>query len=399
MIQYWFHAQNLKGECLKGTYEAEDERELYAALRKQGYYITTAMKKVNIFQHLGERKRFTSKELSILSEECSILLGAGITIVTALSFLSKQIPFRSMRVVLERVSRDITKGESLTVSLNKHTQKFPQFFLRLIEVGESCGRLEQVFKELNQYYVKENERYRKIKAAVTYPALVLFLSIGMIFYMITNVLPVFVSMLESFGGNLPMSTRVLLSCIQLIKQLKWYIILLCTGVALLHKWRSKDVKYQLLWDKVKVMIPFIGEIYVKSILSKFARSMYIMLHSGGNLIHSLETVVSTVNNLGLKFKLAKVTEKIISGSSISQSFKEANLFEPLIISMISVGEETGAIDDYMEKVALLYERDVETAIQRYVVLLEPSLVILCALIIGFMMTSILFPILNMMDVI
>ena len=344
-------------------------------------------------------KKIKSKELSLLSNQLYLMIDAGIIISEAFYLTASMEKNEILKKKLILIYDDILKGEELYKSIEKHQDIFPVFFIQMIRLGEHTGNLEGVLKNLYEFYERDNKLYNKLKSSMTYPLIVFITSILAILILMIKVVPQFTDTLISLGGNLPgITSMMLLTCGIFKENYIVIIIIFFIIVTLVRKINKTQIGREKL-QSLKLKIPIFRCIYEKIILSKFSRSMGILISSGCNLISSFEICSEIIDNIVFKKALGQCLDKIKNGKSMTYAFSSIGINNPLFISLIRTGEETGELDKVLKKAADFYDNELEELSKRLLTILEPVLVIIMAAIIGTFIIAIMLPILNIMDAI
>jgi len=327
------------------------------------------------------------------------MINAGIIVSEAFRLVASMEKNEIFKRKLNCVYDDILKGEELYKSMGKHQDTFPVFFIQMISLGEHTGNLDGILKNLYEYYERDNKLYNKLKNSMTYPALVFITSIMAVLILMIKVVPQFTETLNTLGGKLPAITSVMLMFCGVIKEnyavISILIVIIITLIIQLTKTQIGKEKLQSL----KFKIPILRGIYEKIILSKFSRSMSTLLSSGYNLIGSFEICSEIIDNIVFKKALELCLEKIKNGESMTYAFSSIGINNPLFISLIRTGEETGELDIVLKKAADFYDNELEELLKSLLTILEPVLVIIMAAIIGTFIIAIMLPMLNIMDAI
>lgn len=396
MPNFLYTALDKNGNKLKDKIEAPNE-ETVASMLKSRNLMPIKIEAENVFNKdisLMSNATFGAQDVALFARQFAILLRAGISITTSLDILREQIENKKVAVVVGRVYEDVQKGESLSASL-RATKKFPDLFVNTVEAGEAGGNVEDVMERMANYYEKSNKTTSKVKSAMIYPCIVLLVTIVVTYILVTQVVPTFVDMFEQMGSELPMITKMLIGLSDFLNK-NWLILfgMLVTIIALLIYY-LKTPAGQFRKDLILLNVPLVKSLIQKSGISKFARTMSIMLRTGIPMINAIELSAKVVNNIVIAKSLAVVKSKVEAGSTLSAPIEEMKLFPKLVTSMIKIGEETGALDEMLDKCADFYDDEVETISSRITSMIEPFVIIILAVVVGTVVMAIVQPMFQM----
>lgn len=394
MALYKYKVITERGDIIAGVKEAESEEELIKMLKKSNYYPISIKAKIGVS---FIKERVSKKDLSILCRQLSTMLKAGISIVYVLDILVRQIENTTLKKAVSMIYHDVHKGETISTAMEKHKKVFPTLLVNMIKVGEVTGNLDLIIERMAYYYENANKIENKIKNALVYPILLSITSILVVIFLLTMVMPSYVAMFESNGLALPTSTRLMLAVSKGLTKY-WYIIVILLAFLILSiRYYSKKEEGALYLDSLKLKLPIFKRLNTKIINSSFARTMSMLLSSGIPLLQALDIAKKAVGNKIVSNKLEMVEENIKKGISFSEAIKDTYIFEPMIYSMIKIGEETGALDKLLHKAADYFEEEVNHILHRITTLVEPILIVFMALIIGFIVVSMTMPMLDMIN--
>ncbi len=397
MPQFTYTAVDASGKRTSGNLEAVNKSQLIAALKEQGLYLIEATDRIDTAARdvSNVSKKIKLKPLAIFCRQFSTLINAGITAIKALDILYQQAEDKILKESIGRVYEAVQKGEAMSDAFRKQGEAFPELFINMIMTGESSGNLDQVLIRMADHYEKENKMKNKIKGAMIYPMVLGILTVAVVILMLVVVLPSFIGVIESGGGEIPLPTRILLDLSGFIQRFWWLlggvIILLVIG------WRGfkRSEKGHLWWDGFKLNMPIVGKSLRMIYSARFARTLSTLVSSGLQMLSAIEITARVVGNKLIHDRLLLVTEDIRKGAQLSTAIRNTDQFPAMIYNMISVGEESGLLDDILGKTAAFYDEESDAAIGRLVGLLEPLMIIFMAIIIGFIVISIALPMFSM----
>ncbi|WP_425448621.1 type II secretion system F family protein [Dethiothermospora halolimnae] len=396
---YKYTAMTKSGDKTESTYTANSETEVLAMLRDSGHFPIKVQEMVEKKEiSLGDIfNKVKTKDIAIFCRQFYTMLNAGVTIVNCLDILRHQTENKKLRKVIGDVYEDVQKGLTLSEALKKHKKTFPSLFINMVEAGELSGTLDTVMNRMATHYEKEYKINNKIKGAMVYPIILSIVAIGVVIFLLTFVMPTFMGMFTGSGVELPWPTKILLSISDWL-QSYWYIfigalLILIVGLG----YYGKTDNGRFIIDNMKLKIPVVKNTSEKVITSRFTRTLSTLLVSGVPLIDALEIVSKVVNNKVVEKKMNSVKEEVQKGASLSKPVKNTGVFPPMVDSMIEIGEESGSLDDILDRTANFYDEEVETAIQKMTTMLEPIMIVVMAVIIGFIVIAMALPMFDMVN--
>lgn len=397
MQEYSYLAKNLNGEEISGKQDAESVDELKKILYSKGYFLTKTSVAAKEVKFNFKIKKVNLKDFSVFCRQFSVILNSGITVTEAVETLIYQTQNKFFQQVLKEVHQHLLKGKLLSECIKMKKDVFPDFFINMIQVAEASGSLDSVLERMAEYYEKEHKMIKKVKAAMTYPVIVLVVALSVITLLMVKVLPMFAEMLSSMGGEIPLITRLLMSMSNFM--VKYYLVIfgvLVVGIISLIKY-SKTQEGRYKFDVLKLKFPVIKNITTKVVTAKFARSMGILLKSGIPIITSIDIISNLIGNKVVEEKFRMCAKDIKEGKGIALSIKSIEVFPPLLIQMVSVGERTGELDDMLTRTAKFFDEEVEEAIQQATALIEPAMIIFLAVAVGAIILAVMLPMVNIMQ--
>jgi type IV pilus assembly protein PilC len=337
--------------------------------------------------------RVSQRDLALFCRQFAVMVEAGVPAFQALSILATQVENVYFGRVLQKVVTHLEEGYSLGDAFGLFPQVFPPIFTRMLEVGEVGGALQEILARLAEHFEKEHEIREEVRNALAYPAVVLAITALAVGVMLTFVLPAFARILGDLSVPLPLPTRVLLEAGVFAKRF-WYLallalILLVTG---LKYFFGSTAEGKEIWDRLILRLPLAGAVVRKVIIARFARTLSTMLKSGVPVISALEIVKRTAGNVVIERAIERAIVSISEGGAIAGFLEKSGVFTPVVTRMIAIGEETGALEELLEKVAAFYEQDVAVAVKRLSVTVEPLLILILGGIVGSIILSVLMPI-------
>lgn len=393
---YIYTAIDQAGKRLKQKVAAPNEDAVKSMLRMKNLYIIS-IEEESIFNKeitFGSDNIFPAKQIALFARQFSMLLKAGISVSESLDILREQLDNKQMVKVVDDIYQEVLKGAVLSTAM-RNTNKLPDLFVNTIEAGESGGFLDEVMERMATYYEKTTKLVSKVKSAMIYPSMVLLVTIVVSYILVTQVVPTFAEMFASMDLELPFLTRMLMSIGNFFNTY-WMIIfgvLVAIIGLLIYYLKTPSGRFQK--DLILLNIPLIKEIILKSIVSRFSRTLSILLKTGVPMINAIEYATSVLNNTVMEKTMQVVKNDVTSGSNLSTPIQQLGVFPRMVVSMIKIGEETGALDEMMNRCADFYDEEVETLSGRITSLIEPLIILLLAGIVGTIVMAIIQPMFQM----
>jgi general secretion pathway protein F len=386
---YSYKATTMDGSIVEGVIEAADERDVAERLKNSGVIpLNIATPKE------GLRKRFIPKssrgDILTFTTELSSLLGAGLPLDRSLNILSEITESSEMKTIIKSVLKSIREGSSFSDALQKHPRVFPKLYINMIRAGEAGGVLDVVLDKLNEFLESSQELKDHVFSAMIYPVILLFTGGASIIVLLTYVLPKFSVIFAEMHSELPLSTRMIIGFSGAIASYWWLLLAGIIGGWAVFRNFVKTEAGRLQWDSFKLKL--MGDVIRKIETARFARTLGTLLRSGVPLLQALHNSKDIINNRVIASAIDAVSKGAKEGKGIAAPLAEANVFPPLALSMIKVGEETGQLDTMLLKVAVTYEKSLRVAIKRFVSLMEPAMILGMGLVIGFIVLSMLMAI-------
>jgi type IV pilus assembly protein PilC len=392
--------RDASGAIQKGTTEADSEEVLRKRFEEQGMQIL----EVEVIRaKRGRTKTFGRVKLTKLAIFCrqfSTMVDAGVSLVRCLDVLSQQSDDARLKKILVDVGERVEGGESLSRALARHPKTFNNLFVGLVRAGEVGGVLEETLQRIAHFLEKDVELRRKVRSAVTYPIIVILFAIAIVALLVTVVVPKFIEVFRDLGlkdDQLPGPTQILVTVSDFAVQ-KWYWILIGL-VLLLIVWKAfVSTRFgRRVADRIKLKIPVFGKLHHKICLARFSRTLGTLLTSGVPILQAMETCAGTVGNVILSEAVMEARARIREGDRIADPLERSRQFPPMVVHMISVGEESGSLDFMLQKIADFYEGEVEATLASLTAALEPVLIVCLGLIVFFIIISVLLPLVNIVN--
>lgn len=386
--------------------DADSIREAKLKLRSQGMFVSSIEEETRGIAHplkditlRGILGRVRMEDLTVMTRQLSTLVGASIPLVDALSALYEQTDSPSMKKTIAQVRDSVNEGLAFAEALAQHKRVFPDLYINMVRAGEVSGALDVVLLRLAEFMEGQHRLKSRIGSAMLYPIFLLGISLLVLLYLLTAVVPKVVGMFESMNQVLPLPTRILIAVSQFLASTWWMLaIALVAGIIFLLRWKKTE-RGARRFDRFTMNLPVFGSIYRKVSVARFARTLGTLLASGVPIIESLRIVKTVLQNKIMESAVDDSIAAVMDGSSISSPLKKSGVFPPILIHMISVGERSGSLEEMLMKAAESYEGDVETTISGLTSLLEPLMIVIMGVIVGFVVLSILMPMLEMSTIV
>ncbi|MBB6216598.1 type IV pilus assembly protein PilC [Anaerosolibacter carboniphilus] len=399
MPVFYYKALTIQGQSVEGSYTASSKDEIIAMLHQNMYYPVKIVEKGEEVRELKFSlfNRLKLSDLSIFCRQFYTMLNAGVPIISCLGVLCVQTRNKHLKEVLESAHSEIQRGSTFSDALRHHKRTIPELLINMVEAGEISGNLDIIMERMAVHYEKENKITTKIRNAMIYPSILMGVSILVIIFLLTFVMPTFIGMFQDSGVELPGPTKILLSISGNLSRY-WYIHM--TSLVVLFAGISQAIhaeKGRLFLDRLKLKIPVVSGMIQKVITTRFCRTLSTLLSSGIPLIQALESVGRVVGNKVVADGIKSSIDEIMKGATLAATMKRIEFFPPMVISMIQIGEESGALDAILEKTANFYDEETESALQKMIALLEPLMIVIMAVVIGFIVIAMILPMFDMLN--
>jgi len=401
-MEFSYKATDRSGKIFEGAMEGRDEKAVVESLQKLGYIPI----RVSASQAQGAMKpgirsyfeRVTLKDLMLFTQELSTLIEAGLPLDRSLQILAELTEKEKFREVVRDLLRKIEAGSSFSEALSSYPGIFPKLYINMVKAGEVGGVLNLILARLTKYLQTSKETREYLVSVLIYPALLTLVSGASIVILLTFVIPRFAKIFADMGGTIPLPTQILLSVSQFVKGYWWAIAggLLAIGFGIRSYTRQGEGKVQ--WDQLKLRLALVGNLVKQMEIARFARTLGTLIQSGVPILQALQIVRETVSNEIIARSIGEVHTGVKQGGSISKTLQNQGIFPPLAVHMMTVGEETGKLDEMLMRVAETYEASLQTALKRFISLLEPMLILFMGLVIGFIVISMLLAIFSINEI-
>lgn len=388
--QFIWEGTDKRGKRVKGKMLATSAAEVKADLRRQGVLARTVRKELKLFK---SQKKITAEDIALFSRQLATMLQAGIPMVQCFDIIGNGHEKPSMQELVLSIKADIEGGTSLHEALAKHPLYFDDLFVNLVEAGEHAGALETLLDKIATYKEKTEALKKKIKKAMFYPTAVLAVAVIVTVILLVFVIPQFESLFKDFGADLPAFTQMVINLSKFVQAKGMYIALIvgAAGYAFFYfKKRSKAMRRVL--DRMLLKVPVVGPIMTKAAIARYARTLSTMFAAGVPLVEALTSVAGATGNIVYEEATLKIRDEVATGQRLQRSMESTGLFPNMVVQMISVGEESGSLDEMAGKVADFYEADVDAAVDGMSSLLEPLIMAILGVLVGGLVIAMYLPI-------
>jgi len=401
MAMFAYVGRTRGGQTISGEMDAPNREAVVAQLRKQQILAQTVKQKAkdvefNLFGLVGG---VTDKDIAVFTRQFATMIDAGLPLVQCLEILAVQQPNKGFKKALQDIRQNVEGGATFAAALKRHPKMFSQLYCNMVEAGEAGGILDTILNRLAAYIEKAMQLKRRVKSAMIYPGVIITVAITVVIFLLLFVIPTFKSMFEGFGASLPLPTQIVLEASR-ITRTYWYIFAgLLVGIVLGLRFYYQTPNGRKVIDGLVLKLPVIGELIRKVAVAKFTRTLGTLISSGVAILDGLEITARTAGNKIIEEAVMRTRASIAEGKTIAEPLKASKVFPPMVVSMIAVGEQTGALDAMLSKIADFYDDEVDVAVGNLTSLLEPMLMVFLGIVIGGVVIAMYLPIFKLITVI
>lgn len=396
MPKYSYKARNWEGKIVTSEVEGESKETVIQKLRERGFFVTTIKersKEIVLFQ-----KKVKPQEVAIFARQFATMIGSGVPLVRCLNILQEQVENPKFCEIIRKLRQDVEAGSTFSGALEKHPVVFSNLFVNLVKAGEAGGILDEILERLANYLESTEQLKAKVKGALTYPAVVICIALGVVVFLLTFVLPSFQSIFEGMGNvELPLPTKLLLDASAFMRSYFVYLsIVFFFAVGAIKRFFATKQGTRLL-DTNILKVPALGLMLRKVAVARFTRTLGTLIASGVPILQALEVTAETAGNVVICDAVHKTRVSIKEGESISEPLRQSKVFPPMVVQMIAVGEETGELDAMLSKIADFYDQEVDTSVKALTSIIEPIIIVFMGLVIGGIVMAIFLPMLKLVN--
>lgn len=395
MKRFSYRAMKKDGSRLEGEYEANTRNEVVNMITSNGFY-PLKIEELSAKSPLSFsfNQRVGTKDLAIFCRQLYTMLDAGVSITNALNMLATQVTNPRLKTITGEIEEAVKKGDMLSEAMGRY-KEFPKLLVSMIESGEATGNIDEMMLRMSLQFEKENKTNNKVRSAMIYPVILIVVSIVAVAFILTFVMPTFMEMFTQEEIELPMITKALIGLSGFLRSYFIPIIIVIVAIFIAIRAFKITPKGKEFFGKLAVTFPVIAELNKKIIVARFTRTMSTLLSAGISLIQALPTAGAVLNNVIAEKELEKVREKVVRGEGLSGPISECTIFPEMLSSMIKIGEESGSLDDILNKTADFYDEEVDQAITATTELIQPVLIVIMGLVVGGIVMAIMLPMFDM----
>jgi type IV pilus assembly protein PilC len=399
-----YKVRDKAGKLVEGKLEAENAQLVVSKLRSMGYVpieieqqSSKSLSKDIKIPFLSDRIKL--KDVQVFSRQFATMISSGLSMLRSLYILAEQTESEPLAAVVNQVRMDVERGASLSSALAKHPKAFNRLYVAMVRAGEAGGVLDSVLQRLATTIEKQVELRRKVKSAMTYPAVVSALVLLLVTAMMLFVVPMFQNIFSALGGKLPLPTEILIKVSNVVRKL-WFIVFAAEAAAVyaFRRWINSEAGRKR-WDTIKLKAPVFGPLAQKTALARFGRTLSALVRSGVPILESLDIVCETAGNEVVAEAVRDTQQQVKRGEPLSKRLEEHAVFPPMVVQMMAVGEETGALDEMLDKIADFYDQEVEATVNALTSLIEPILIVIMGVVIGGMIIALYLPMFSVINLI
>ena len=394
MPKFKFKAKDINNKVIKGVFFAKDENDLRAIVDNLDYYLISYKKIAESSQLFTFLEKIKIGEIAVFCRQLSIMVSSGLELGTAIEILKETTKTPKLKEILETTHHDLLQGIPLSESFKKYPKTFPLFFINMIKIGEVSGKLPIVLNRLADYYEKDDKVKRKVKSAFAYPIFLIALAFLVLCIMALYVMPIFKDVFESLNAKLPKITQVVVNVTDFIRNNFLIIVLVILALVVLILVLRKNKMIKFVMDKLKLEIPPFKDVNLTVATSRFASGFSILLSSSMPVIDSIETMRHLLGNTYVEKQMEVTVRELQRGQGIAKSLETINVFPPMLCEMITVGEETGNLEEVLNRVTEYYENQVEYSMKKLTAAIEPVLILIIGLIVVVCLLAVFIPMLE-----
>jgi len=388
------------GDIQDGELSLPTRDEVVKYLRKkriQVQFVREKPKEIGVKVSL--RKKVAIKDLAVFTRQFSTMVNAGLPLVQCMDILATQCSNPKFQGIQKQVMFDVESGSTLAEALRKHPDAFDNLYVNMVEAGETGGILDGILNRLAEYIEKAESLRRKVKSAMTYPMVVGAVALMTTTFMLVFIIPSFANVFDQFGGELPLPTRIVMSLSNAIKTFWWAMALGVGGAIFALKRWYKTEPGRMALDRLLLRTPVFGTVVLKASVARFSRTLGTLIGSGVPILTALEITSRTAGNRIVELEIMQTRGSIREGETIAAPLRTSVVFPPMVVQMISVGEETGALDKMLEKIAAFYDDEVNTAVETLTSVIEPIMIVVMGALVGGMVVSMYLPLFKLAQVV
>ncbi|MCX5801100.1 MAG: type II secretion system F family protein [Candidatus Eisenbacteria bacterium] len=392
MATFVWKGKSMAGALQSGEAIFDTQDEVVSFLRRKRIAITSiAEKPKDLKISFAVRKKVGTKDLAVFTRQFATMINAGLPLVQCLEILSKQTEKPYFRNIITETMHDVESGATLAGALGKHRKVFDDLFVNMVKAGEEGGILDDILLRLATYIEKAEALKRKVKSAMMYPLVVLVVALGATTFMLLFIIPTFARMFTDFGGQLPIPTRIVLAMSNMLRHYWWALGGGLVGAIVGFRQFYQSASGRMTIDRLQLRVPVLGEVLRKASVARFTRTLGTLVKSGVPILTGLEITANTAGNKVISEAILQTRASIREGETLAAPLKACDIFPAMVVQMIAVGEETGALDEMLRKIADFYDDEVDTAVDTLTSVIEPVMIVVMGVLVGGMVIAMYLP--------
>lgn len=400
---FTYKALDRGGASVTGEINGDSKAAVAAQLRLRGLTVVDVEKKAQaptVEEILDKYRKVKTRDLTVLARQLATMVSSGLSLLRALYVLEEQTEARKLKKIIIEVRQDVEAGLSLSQALAKHPDAFNDLFVSMVRAGEEGGNLEEVLERIAVQLEKDDNLRRTVRSAMVYPLLIAGFAVAVLIGMVVFLIPIFANMYKDLGGDLPSMTKMMIGVSDAMRGY-WYLFIVAPFVLAwgFRKWKNSD-RGRFVWDTIKLRFPFkIGDIVRKIAVARFSRTLGTMMASGVPILQALDITAKTAGNRVVSDPMAGVIEKVKEGQPLAPPLAKTGVFPVMVTQMVAVGEETGALDKMLHKLADFYDAEIAAALKALTSILEPVMMIFVGVIVGIVVISMYLPLFKIYELV
>ena len=396
---YVYRGRNIRtNESMSGERVSNSSQALAAVLRREQIAPISIQEKKTTSAKFSLRKKVSQSEVAIFTRQFSVMLDAGLPLVQALDAIGQQHPNKEFKSILEQIRNDVEAGATLSAAMARHPKIFDTLYTNMVAAGETGGILDTILQRLCSFIEKIVKLKRALRSALIYPTTILTIAVGVVTVILWKVVPVFSTLFEGFGVDLPLPTRIVITFSHLVERYMIFLLILAGIAGFGLRSYNKTENGRRVIDRTLLKIPVLGEVLRKIAVARFTRTLATLLTSGVPILEGLDITAKTSGNAVLEDTIYQLRLKIEGGGTMADPMQQSGFFPPMVTQMVSVGESTGELDTMLVKVADYYEEEVDVVVANLLTLLEPILMVFLGVVVGGIVISMYLPLFKLIQV-
>ncbi|MCB4791509.1 MAG: type II secretion system F family protein [Elusimicrobia bacterium] len=397
MPLFLYTAKNTSGQQVSDTISAENEKAAVSALQSSNLFpvwLKPAKKPFNL-PGLFKYNKIGHKDKTLFTRRLADSIKGGLTLTRALSVIERATENEELKKITKEILVMVQEGFSLSQALKKYPEVFPNIYLGMVQAGESAGLLDSVLLKLAEFNEKETELRYRINAALAYPAIMMGVGLLSVFFLLGFVIPRFEVMFQDLGQSIPLPTKILISISNSLRQGWWLYLLIAAALSVFAVKFSRSDKSREVFSKIKLNLPLFGAFFRKDLISRFIRMLSVLLGNGVPVLEALALAKNSIGNRVFEQEIEKIYKSVKDGHGLVEPITKSRFFPPMVSEMISIGDETGRLEESLAKTADTYDREVEYSVKTLTTLLEPVIILFAGIVVCFIAISMLLPVFQM----